>query len=92
MTLTKLMAPFLSSTADEMWSYLGDQVEEESILLTRFPVAKEELINEEIEQDWENIWKIREQANKKIEEKRAAKEIGHSLDTKVVITAGAGRL
>ena len=86
--LTKLMAPFLSSTADEMWSYLGAQVEEESVLLTRFPQAKEEFINEEIEQDWENIWKIREQTNKKIEEKRAAKEIGHSLDTKVVITAG----
>ena len=87
--LTKLMAPVLSSTADEMWSYLGDQVEGESVLLTRFPVAKEEFINEAIEQDWENIWKIREQTNKKIEEKRAAKEIGHSLDTRVVITAGA---
>ena len=90
--LVKLMAPFLSSTADEMWSYLGGLVEEESVLLTGFPTAKKEFINEEIEQDWENIWKIREQANKKIEEKRAAKEIGHSLDTKVVITAGGEEL
>ncbi|MDR2018163.1 MAG: isoleucine--tRNA ligase [Syntrophobacterales bacterium] len=88
MALTKLMAPVLSSTADEMWSYLGGQVEEESVLLTRFPSAKEEFVSEAIERDWEVIWKIREQANKKIEEKRAAKEIGHSLDTKLILTAG----
>ncbi len=87
-SLLKLMAPILSSTADEMWSYLGDQVEGESVLLTEFPAPKTELINEEVEQIWESIWKIREQVNKKIEEKRAAKEIGHSLDTKIVITAG----
>ena len=87
--LLKLMAPVLSSTADEMWSYLKGHVSEESVLLSDFPVAKPELIDEAIEQDWENIWKIREQVNKKIEEKRAAKEIGHSLDTKVVITAPA---
>jgi isoleucyl-tRNA synthetase len=88
-SLLKLMAPFLSSTADEMWACLGENVEEESVLLASFPEAKPELINEEIEAEWEKIWKIREQANKKIEEKRAAKEIGHSLDTKVVISAPA---
>ena len=91
-SLLKLMAPVLSSTADEMWSYLGDQVEGESVLLGTFPVAKAELIDEALEQEWESIWRIREQVNKKIEEKRALKEIGHSLDTKVVITAGGDEL
>jgi isoleucyl-tRNA synthetase len=91
-SLLKIMAPVLSSTADEMWSYLGYQVEGESVLLTAFPVANPELIDEALEQEWESIWRIREQVNKKIEEKRALKEIGHSLDTKVVITAGGDEL
>ena len=34
------------------------------------------------------VWKIREAVNKKIEEKRVEKVIGHPLDAKVVITAG----
>ncbi|HEY3275168.1 MAG TPA: isoleucine--tRNA ligase [Syntrophorhabdaceae bacterium] len=88
-SLLKLMAPVLSSTADEMWSYLAGQVKEESVLLGRFPEAKPERIDEAIEAQWEAVWKLREQVNKKIEEKRAAKEIGHSLDTKVIIAAPA---
>ncbi len=35
--LVKLIAPVLSSTADEMWSYLKDYVSEESVFLTRSP-------------------------------------------------------
>ena len=41
---------------------------------------------------WDRVWKVRELANKKIEEKRTAKEIGHSLDTKIIIDAPAGDL
>ncbi|NLT22900.1 MAG: isoleucine--tRNA ligase [Syntrophorhabdus sp.] len=85
--LVKLIAPVLSSTAEEMWSYLKDYVSEESVFLTRFPTADTALINGAIEEKWERIWKIRELANKKIEEKRTAKEIGHSLDTKIIIDA-----
>ncbi|MBA4418423.1 MAG: isoleucine--tRNA ligase [Syntrophus sp. (in: bacteria)] len=84
--LSKLIAPVLSSTAEEMWSYMKGHVEEESILLSSFPSPNEILINEKIEEDWERVWRLREQVNKKIEEKRALKEIGHSLDTKVIIT------
>lgn len=89
MTLLKLIAPILSSTADEMWSYLKGYVTEESVLLTQFPEANEARINEATEEKWNRVWKIRELANKKIEEKRMTKEIGHSLDTKLVIRAQA---
>ena len=85
--LVKLIAPVLSSTADEMWSYLKGYVTEESVFLAQFPASDKALINGAIEEQWEKIWKIRELANKKIEEKRSAKEIGHSLDTKIVIDA-----
>ncbi len=86
-SLLKLLAPVLSSTAEEMWSYLSGFEKEESVLLASLPVARKELINPEIEEEWEKIWKVREIVNKKIEEKRAAKEIGHPLDAKVVVTA-----
>lgn len=87
-TLLKLIAPVLSSTADEMWSYLKNgYVTEESVFLTQFPEADKARIDEAIEARWDRIWKVRELANKKIEEKRTAKEIGHSLDTKLVINA-----
>ena len=89
-SLLKLTAPVLSSTAEEMWSYLKGFVKEDSVLLTSFPVVKKDLINTEIEEEWEKIWKIREIVNKKIEEKRAGKAIGHSLDTKVIISLPEG--
>jgi isoleucyl-tRNA synthetase len=84
-TLLKLIAPILSSTADEMWSYLKDFVKEESVLLAAFPKPRKEWINAGLEEEWESIWSVREIANKKIEEKRAAKVIGHSLDTKITV-------
>jgi len=84
-TILKLIAPILSSTADEMWSYLKDYVKEESVLLTTFPSPRKEWINAGLEEEWESIWSVREIANKKIEEKRAAKVIGHSLDTKIIV-------
>ena len=84
-TLLKLIAPILSSTADEMWSYLKDFVKEESVLLTTFPSPRKEWIDAGIEEEWDSIWNVREIANKKIEEKRAAKVIGHSLDTKIIV-------
>jgi len=84
-SLLKLIAPVLSATAEEMWSYLKGMVKEDSVLLTTFPVVKKELIDTKIEEEWENIWNIRETVNKKIEEKRVEKVIGHSLDAKVVL-------
>ena len=86
-SLLKLIAPILSSTAEEMWSYLKAFVKDESIFLTIFPPSNKDLIKPEIEEEWEKVWRIRETANKKIEEKRVEKVVGHSLDTKLVIKA-----
>lgn len=86
-SLVKIIAPILSSTAEEMWSYLRDTNGLESILLTRFPEPNKGLINTELEEEWDKIWKIREIANKKIEQKRVEKVIGHPLDAKITIKA-----
>lgn len=86
-SLVKLTAPILSSTAEEMWSYLKGFVKEESVFLATFPSPNPKMIRSEVEEEWEKIWRIRETANKKIEEKRVGKVIGHSLDTKLIIRA-----
>jgi isoleucyl-tRNA synthetase len=87
-SLLKLAAPVLSFTTDEMWSYVRPLVNEDSVLLSTFPEAKPALVDSRLEEEWEAVWRIRESVNKKIEEKRVEKVIGHPLDAKVVISAG----
>jgi isoleucyl-tRNA synthetase len=89
-TLLRLAAPILSFTTEEMWSYLKPFVKEESVLLSLLPVANRAYVNEQLEREWDRIWEIREAVNKKIEEKRIEKSIGHPLDAKVRLEVSAG--
>ena len=86
LVLLKLAAPILAFTTEEMWGYMGTYVDEKSVLLTRFPEVKSEYIDQALEDEWDRVWRIREAVNKKIEEKRVEKVIGHPLDAKVVLT------
>jgi isoleucyl-tRNA synthetase len=86
-SLLKLAAPILSFTTDEMWSYLKPLVKEDSVHLSVFPSPNGDLVDTTLEKEWEAVWRIREAVNKKIEEKRVEKVIGHPLDAKVIITA-----
>ncbi|WP_050614705.1 isoleucine--tRNA ligase [Bacillus testis] len=80
--LTKLVAPILPHTADEVWSYLPD-MEAPSVQLTDMPKA-EKLPNEkEIEEKWNAFLQIRDNVLKALEEARNAKVIGKSLNAKV---------
>jgi len=85
--LLRLAAPILSFTTEEMWSYIRPLVAEDSVFLAAFPRADPSLIDDILEEAWERVWTIRESVNKKIEEKRVEKVIGHPLDAKVIITA-----
>ncbi len=88
-SLVKLAAPILAFTAEEVWSYLWPLVPEESVHLAALPEVNPAFLNPSIEAEWETVWKIREAANKKIEELRVQKVIGHPLDARVVIAAPA---
>jgi isoleucyl-tRNA synthetase len=89
-TLLKLAAPILSFTTEEMWSHLKPFVKEESVLLSTLPEVNRAYINEQLEKEWDRIWEIREAVNKKIEEKRVEKIIGHPLDAKIRLEVPAG--
>lgn len=84
LTLTKLMAPVMSFTAEEVWGYIKDK-KEESVFLSKFPVAEDSLIDDELEEKWQRLKAVREDVNKAIELKRAEKFIGNSLEAKVTV-------
>ncbi|MDG0819904.1 isoleucine--tRNA ligase [Staphylococcus equorum] len=80
--MTKLLAPILVHTADEVWSHIP-HVEEESIHLTRMPERAE--VDREFLDRWNTFMDLRDDVNRALEVARGEKVIGKSLEAKVVI-------
>ena len=59
----------------------------ESVMLAKWPELNEKYENKELEEKWQKIVALKEEVAKKLEEARAAKTIGHSLNAKVILTA-----
>ncbi len=80
MTLTRLLAPVLSFTCEEVWQTLGFKT---SVHLEAWPKSVQRFRNATLEKKWERFLEIREKVLKKLEEKREKKEIGNSLEADV---------
>jgi isoleucyl-tRNA synthetase len=78
--LTKMLAPILCHTAEEMWGYLKGR-ESESVHLAAWPEAPEG----EADPKWERVWKARAEVQRELEKLRAAKTIGKSLEARVAL-------
>jgi isoleucyl-tRNA synthetase len=85
--MTKLMAPILSFTSEEVWTYMRhkDTDNNMSILFESFPVENIEYNDEKLIEKWDRIFKVKEDLAKNIEEARASKLIGSSLDARIEI-------
>jgi isoleucyl-tRNA synthetase len=82
--LVRLMAPVLSFTAEEIWSHLPEQEREgESVHLAQFPEVDPALLDEALEQRWENLLLLRGEVTRALERARRAQVIGHPLDAEV---------
>ncbi len=85
--LTRLIAPILSFTAEEMWSYMahcsGDN--DESVFLNDMPTFKPELEFKDIADKYNKLFEYRDDVMKALEIARADKLIGKSLDASVVL-------
>ncbi len=80
--MTRLMAPIISFTAEEIWQFIpGDK--EESVFLSDFPVPDNSFTSPELEERWARLIAIRDEVNKAMEIKRREKFIGNSLEAKV---------
>ncbi|WP_338753926.1 isoleucine--tRNA ligase [Bacillus sp. FJAT-52991] len=86
LTLTKMLSPILSHTADEVWPYISN-VEEESVQLTDMPTYQELERAEELKDKWTKFMSVRDDVLKALEEARNAKVIGKSLTAKVTLFA-----
>ena len=83
--LLKWFAPVLVFTTDEIYSLVSN--DKKNIHEFKFPEISKELYNLNLNKKWEQLFKIKEKANIAIEEKRATKEIGSSLEADIEITA-----
>jgi isoleucyl-tRNA synthetase len=83
-TLTKLMAPILSFTAEEIWRYIPKtSSDEDSVFISKFPEIEERFLNDSFEQRWQRLLMIRDEVNKALEISRKNKMLGSSLEANV---------
>ncbi len=85
--VARLIAPIMSFTAEEIWSYLPHCASDnsESIFLNQMPEKSGIAFSDEFIAKWELIYSTREAVNKVLEEKRNEKVIGKSLEANIVI-------
>jgi isoleucyl-tRNA synthetase len=85
--LLKWFAPIFVFTTDEIYSLLVK--DEKSIHEQLFPTIPKEWENKILDEKWKQLFKIKQEANIAIEEKRTNKEIGSSLEAELKITVGS---
>ena len=90
-SLVKILAPMIVFTAEEIWKAMIHCKEEqvESVMLTDFPKVNDMYDNKELSEKWDKILKLKDIVAKELENARAEKTIGHSLNAKVTIYAEA---
>jgi isoleucyl-tRNA synthetase len=83
-TLTSLMAPILSFTAEEIWSRLEPDA---SVFLTDFPQSDPSRLIPTEAAEFERFLDLRAIINKSLEEARNTKAIGSGLEAELDVTA-----
>lgn len=86
-SLCRLMAPILVFTADEAWENLPHR-SVGSVHIANFP-AIEDADNAGLAAAWEKIFAIRDEVLRALETARNEKQIGSSLEAKVILTTDA---
>jgi isoleucyl-tRNA synthetase len=85
-TLTKLFAPVLSFTSEEVWQQLVNNADD-SIFFGDWHVLPDVGMSDALMAEWQEIRNVRDLANKRIEEQRAQGLLGSSLQAELDIDA-----
>jgi isoleucyl-tRNA synthetase len=85
--LTRLMAPIVTFTAEEVWGSLPGGTEAESVHLTLFPEAPDEWLDDTLEQEWDRLLEVRREVARALEAARQRGGIGSGLEARVVFIA-----
>lgn len=87
--VTRLIAPIMSFTADEIWGYIPHSSSDnaKSVFLNDMPEKSGIKIDDGFSAKWDLIAELREDVKKALEIKRADKVIGKSLEADVILYA-----
>jgi isoleucyl-tRNA synthetase len=89
--LAKAIAPVLSHLAEDIWQYLPYETPYQSVFQSGWVNIDSRWQNPEMAAIWEQVRGVRQEANKVLEQARTQKEIGSSLEAKLLIyVADAG--
>jgi isoleucyl-tRNA synthetase len=91
LTLTQLVSPILTHTADEVWPYIPGTTEE-SVQLTQLSERNTYTFDAELDAKWEAIHKVRDEVLKAMEIARQEKLIGKSLTASIDLYPDANTL
>jgi len=83
-SLLKWFAPILVFTTEEIYNLINEK--EESIHENSFVQIPASWKNDDLNSKWAKLFKIKQEANIAIEEKRTNKEIGSSLEAEINLT------
>ena len=91
--LTRLIAPILAFTAEEIWDYIpAFSGKEASVHLSTLPSSDPALKDDSLHAKWERILALRQDVSKVLEGARRDKVIGHPLDADVTLVADGDTL
>jgi isoleucyl-tRNA synthetase len=85
-SLTLLMAPILSFTAEEIWHHMPDwEGKAPSVHLAGFPEAPAQWEDRDLAERWERFLSLRGEVTRALEAARREKRIGLALDARVIL-------
>lgn len=84
-TLTRMLAPVLSFTSDEIWQRIPGE-RENSVHMAAFPEKMTAYQDDELEARYERLQKVRSEVSKQLEIARTDKRLGQSLEAKVLLS------
>ena len=87
--LVRILAPITCFTAEEIWKYMKHKKGEstESVMMEFYPKANAKWDNKELEAKWDKVIDVKDAVAKVLEDARAEKKIGLSLEAKVEVKA-----
>jgi isoleucyl-tRNA synthetase len=90
--LTRAIAPVLSHLAEDIWQFLPYETPYKSVFEAGWLKLDTQWQNPELATFWEKLRDIRNDVNKVLEQARVDKQIGSSLEAKVLLYVGAQEL
>jgi isoleucyl-tRNA synthetase len=90
--LARAIAPVLSHLAEDIWQYLPYSTPYQSVFQSGWVKMDDHWQAPELADTWEKLREIRTEVNKVLEEARAKKSIGSSLEAKALIYVADSKL